>query len=678
MITAVEIENFKGIRERTRIEIKPITLLFGPNSAGKSTLLHALQLAREIFTRRNLDVDITEGGAGFIDLGGFQNYVHGRDLDKVVTLRFDLDLSDANFLQEYSLPDLVIPLPGEGTGEPEYDLSTIGDDVQSGWVEIKLGWRPHKSRPYIAAYSVGLNGEHLATIEAQRDDTSGTALTSYNIWHPLFRWPNEATVEQANGFGFLDYLWPGVLSLSQTMYLKGDSVDASDLAAGEDGEIVKFAEERWFPADRAYRVIQASCQISEKDEKQLFDNVVPRKKDRVLPFNIAVSRLPDSPRIRVHSLHVWEKDYFPENHRLDQLERDALEAISSFCIKKQLESLDVAISPSLRLGDLTDALPELYKRLPFEFPSLLDTADLPDPQPDFLARLLSRLMLVPGRVLRKSLEEFRYVGPVRDAVPRNFDPPRFPDSRRWAGGLAAWDELSRNPQTLAPVVSEWLSRKDRLDTGYGLRVHEYRTVTPDADLAVILESPRQFADMDTDEFKVLLRDLLRALPVTRQLMLFTLDSGTMMHPADLGQGITQAIPVVVAVLHPFHDKAKLRGGLVAIEQPELHLHPAAQVGLGDLFIEAIQILPGQRLLVETHSEHLLLRLLRRIRQTTNGSLPPKQASLSPDQLAVICFEPPTTGGSSRVYLLGVDDQGEFLDPWPRGFFDERAEELFGQ
>ena len=39
MITAIEIENFKGIRDRQRIELKPITLLFGPNSAGKSTLL---------------------------------------------------------------------------------------------------------------------------------------------------------------------------------------------------------------------------------------------------------------------------------------------------------------------------------------------------------------------------------------------------------------------------------------------------------------------------------------------------------------------------------------------------------------------------------------------------------------------------------------------------------------
>ena len=48
-ISAITIENFKGIREPVRIELKPITLLFGPNSSGKSTIVQALHYAREIF-----------------------------------------------------------------------------------------------------------------------------------------------------------------------------------------------------------------------------------------------------------------------------------------------------------------------------------------------------------------------------------------------------------------------------------------------------------------------------------------------------------------------------------------------------------------------------------------------------------------------------------------------------
>ena len=52
MITAITIENFKGISEPVRLELRPITLLFGQNSAGKSSLLHALIYAREIFERQ--------------------------------------------------------------------------------------------------------------------------------------------------------------------------------------------------------------------------------------------------------------------------------------------------------------------------------------------------------------------------------------------------------------------------------------------------------------------------------------------------------------------------------------------------------------------------------------------------------------------------------------------------
>ena len=59
LISSITIENFKGINEPVRIDFKPITLLFGPNSAGKSTIVQALHYALEIFGRNNLDPDRT-------------------------------------------------------------------------------------------------------------------------------------------------------------------------------------------------------------------------------------------------------------------------------------------------------------------------------------------------------------------------------------------------------------------------------------------------------------------------------------------------------------------------------------------------------------------------------------------------------------------------------------------
>jgi AAA15 family ATPase/GTPase len=51
MITGISIENFKGIRDRVKLDFRPITLLFGAKSAGKSTVLHALHYARDVFER---------------------------------------------------------------------------------------------------------------------------------------------------------------------------------------------------------------------------------------------------------------------------------------------------------------------------------------------------------------------------------------------------------------------------------------------------------------------------------------------------------------------------------------------------------------------------------------------------------------------------------------------------
>jgi Predicted ATPases len=93
-ITAITIENFKGIGEPVRIDLKPITLLFGSNSAGKSTLVQALHYAREIFEHQNINVDKTDLGGNSIDLGGFKSLVHNHDLSLPVTIRFDLDLKN--------------------------------------------------------------------------------------------------------------------------------------------------------------------------------------------------------------------------------------------------------------------------------------------------------------------------------------------------------------------------------------------------------------------------------------------------------------------------------------------------------------------------------------------------------------------------------------------------------
>jgi hypothetical protein len=92
MITRIELENFKGIREPVSLDLKPITLLFGANSSGKSTVIHALHYALEVLKHHNLDADRTTLGGEAVDLGGFASLVHAHDLDRRVRMLFEFDM----------------------------------------------------------------------------------------------------------------------------------------------------------------------------------------------------------------------------------------------------------------------------------------------------------------------------------------------------------------------------------------------------------------------------------------------------------------------------------------------------------------------------------------------------------------------------------------------------------
>src|SRR5436190_7716853 len=130
MLTGISIENFKGIRERVEIELRPLTLLFGANSAGKSSILHALQYAAEIFERRNLDAGLIGDGAAGVDLGGYQNFVHGHNPNLDVVLGFRLT---------FSLPSMF---PSFSTRTPRDvdDPSSLYGSPKSAKVTLTIGW----------------------------------------------------------------------------------------------------------------------------------------------------------------------------------------------------------------------------------------------------------------------------------------------------------------------------------------------------------------------------------------------------------------------------------------------------------------------------------------------------------------------------------------------------------
>src|SRR5688500_2285153 len=104
-LTRLSIENFKGIRERVEVSVRPITLLFGANSVGKSTLIQALLYFRELLERQNVDADRLLVSGASIDLGGFRQFVHKHDLSRKIRIGITATVDDDG-LPIYSVPGL--------------------------------------------------------------------------------------------------------------------------------------------------------------------------------------------------------------------------------------------------------------------------------------------------------------------------------------------------------------------------------------------------------------------------------------------------------------------------------------------------------------------------------------------------------------------------------------------
>ena len=124
---------------------------------------------------------------------------------------------------------------------------------------------------------------------------------------------------------------------------------------------------------------------------------------------------------------------------------------------------------------------------------------------------------------------------------------------------------------------------------------------------------------------------------------------------DVGYGVSQALPLAAELLSPEPPP------LFLLQQPEAYLHPRAQAELGTLFCSIAG--PERQLVVETHSDFILDRVLMDIRDKTTD--------LSAEDVSILYFEPNDT--DVTIHSLRVDDRAAILDPpdsYRRFFMDE--------
>ena len=267
--------------------------------------------------------------------------------------------------------------------------------------------------------------------------------------------------------------------------------------------------------------------------------------------------------------------------------------------------------------------------------------------------------IIPLYDLSMILKDLRHIGPMRKVPPRGFAPAAPRDGIAWSDGMAAWFHL------LAPSSSSDRSRifdaVEQLDLGY--HVEEVLQLDSRVDPAN-LTLMRNFLAHEIDLPERAVEKFLECLRLGYRVV----DAnGRNIDLQDVGIGVSQVIPVVVAALAPGST-------VVALEQPELHIHPRIQCLLADILAKAA-IEDGRLLLVETHSEHLMLRFLRRVRETTNNELEQGMPTMTPSGFSVIWVENQGESGT-EITSINITSDGDFKERWPSGFFSERRREIF--
>jgi hypothetical protein len=255
-----------------------------------------------------------------------------------------------------------------------------------------------------------------------------------------------------------------------------------------------------------------------------------------------------------------------------------------------------------------------------------------------------------------------HLGPSREPPPRDIDSQSLAKNAQFG----PWLELLKNKE-LREQVNQSL---ERLDLNYELvtRWKEFITYYPDSD-----ESPPKY-DSDNVEFS----------DHQKQLAFQIKNSRVTLSHRDLGYGVSMVLPILVA-LH------STQFNLITMEQPEMHIHPKQQAELGDELLMAALRLDKKdkngknkkkptQLIIETHSEHLIRRILRRVRETSEGKMDVWPDALHqacpngihPKDLAVIYVKSSQDG--AMVVPIRINELGEFVDVWPDGFFEERFDE----
>lgn len=618
----LRMENFKPFGASQDIPLAPITCVFGPNSVGKSSLLEALLMLSQTMDRPGVEPPVSFRGP-FVNVGDYRSAVHRHDVALPLVLGLfatmdgmELMNSEVQQVLHNSVPEvgLVWRFGFEQLEDKTLHLATDIFVAESDvpLFRIVVNEPRNIKKPHIVSASQTVSREGLPDFDIEYEE--------YDEWiHKTFL---DLTVPRA----WVDHYRRGARHVSAERFWRA---------------VLHKAIERWEPMATMLQVpLQEIAQNPSLAFKRLDKWLFTTEKDLTIWDVVDDENWP------------IEKELAAWHEEIRATLNEWVNAFKDENIDRQLGRWSEWLR-TIRYGGMGD---------PIEFagtPSSHFSWELSGPEDDWLV-----LQYPSGgfheyihqivRHRRREAEEQRPGKKFQPTTPGTLlSPPEYVNAFQETMRVLLSRVYFLGPARVRPGMV--VARAEHAVKDVGVRGEQTADVL--GQNLTLLQRVNDWLKRMQVDYRISVEAVADPeLPGYLKMVLEDQSLGTRVSLDQLGYGVSQVLPIIV-------DALSESAHTLVLQQPELHLHPRLQAELGSLFAEGISV--GNQFIIETHSEHLILRLQRLVRT----------GHLKPDDVAVLYIV--KTGDGSQVRRLRMDEDGEFKDPWPGGFFEESYYEMFG-
>lgn len=632
MLKHLIIENFKAFQSRTVINFAPITLIYGRNSSGKSSIIQSLLLLRQ---SRNSQADLDFVG-DLVDLGSSRHAYHGQNIERAVEHAMEV----TPIFEEASSPPGWRSIAGSGAA-----AAPTNSPRGFGW---RLRPKPGEARLEVAGhpiYSIGPQVEdfefpHEAVASLGRRGTPDlTARASEFIpqstfFQTIFTSTSEVLAEY---FRTNIDAWTKIFSVPsvEVTSIENEAERVSRRALEQVLGNLRWQQPDTGPLPRSARMSRtaniatayatiASTRSEQSGATNTDDTAALKQMNRDRHVWMLVRKLRQDQPIRDRETSTEDS---PSTHEPPAPDGDtgdiAIHEVASFASQFLAELLLQYTEPFTAGSFFTEYLSfhsddsgiDNKRYIASHFRSIMP--DFDSAPHTFFTSYLSRTQNAFD-IARNGLMHVSYIGPARAQAPR------------FRAAITTRDRVM-DPQ--GRLVDHMLAINEVVSAKTDLWLQKFG-VPYRLDAKIEMQAVRG-------------TDITTVSLIHKKL-------GTVLGSSDVGYGISQILPIIVQL-------CMLQNGTILIEQPELHLHPSMQSNIGSLFADTIINSPNAQIIAETHSEYLVERIQKLVRKGRAGG------GLDPSDVSLICVDQ-SESGESYIIPIPINHEGKFTVRWPGGFF----------